>query len=363
MIRVEVDPLGLSPGHRLQAPTPCHRVTLTGESSDGSPLVVVLTDVGAALCRLLCTDRHGRLDDVVLDVDHAVRVVPGGHPWLGVTVGRWTNRLAHARVAIDGREFVLEANEGPHQLHGGSLGFSWFVWDHEPLDDGVRFARTSPDGEMGFPGTLRVRVTYRLTDRGLLVVHEADTDAPTVVAMTNHAYWNLGGPARETVADHVITVPADRWVPVDEAGIPLDGPIPVEGTPFDLRRGAGVGALGSPSHPATAAAPAGIDHCLLVPGRGHRLHGRLDDPLSGRWLEIRSDQPAVQVYAGGHLAPGTGARGRRLGPHAGLCLEPGPVPDAPNRPWASPTVLRPGGLYRHVLEVRVGRDAPAALIP
>lgn len=357
MVDVAVEALGASPGHRLQGPTPCHRFTLRGELRDGSPLELVLTDVGAAVCRVRCADRDGRVDDVVLDVDHADRVVPGGHPYLGVTVGRWANRLGGARVVVDGAEVVLDANEGPNQLHGGSLGWSWFVWDHELLDDGVRFTRTSPAGEMGFPGTVEAAVTVRIDADGIDIGHEATSDAPTVVSMTNHAYWNLGGPGAATVADHVVTVDADRWVPVDAAALPLDGPLPVDATPFDLRGGAPCGDLFALAHPATAPAPAGIDHCLLVAGTGLRRHARLDHPASGRAVEVWSDQPGVQVYAGGHLPDRPAAHGWRLRPHAGWCLEPGLPPDAPNRPWAPPSILRPGERYRHRCRIVLERGA------
>jgi aldose 1-epimerase len=322
--------------HRLTAP---------------SGLSVELLGLGASLARLEVPSSDGAPVPLVLDLPTiGDREDPVRNPYLGATVGRYANRIRDAAFTLDGVTRLLTANEGEHQLHGGSPAFSHVVWETRSVTtDQVVFARTSPDGENGFPGTLDVTATYRLADHALLVTYEATTDAPTVVSMTNHAYWNLGGPTEDDIGDHVVTLAADDVVPVDEDTLPAGPPRPVADTPFDLRRPTRLGdRLGF-------ALPNGFDHCFLVTGEGLRRHGQVTHP-SGRTLEVWSDHPAVQLYTGAFLSGGPGADGRRHDPFAALCLEPQHVPDAPNLAWAPSPILRPGERYRHRIEFRVHWD-------
>lgn len=336
---------GTTAGNRLQRPTPVHRFSLTG--ADGAALD--LLDLGAGIDLVRLPDRHGRSDDVTLTLDTlADREDPVRNPYLGVTVGRYANRLGGGRITIDGTDHHLETNEGPNQLHGGPIGFDRVVWDHETVDDGVRFSRTSAAGEMGFPGTLEVGVTYRLAPGVISVEHTATADAPTVVSLTNHTYWNLGGPAEADVLDHVVTLPAPTVLPVDEAALPTGPPEPVDGSPFDLREPTRLGDR------VGFALPSGYDHCFLPEGSGLRLHARVDHEASGRRLEVWSDMPGVQLYTGCFLAEHTGGRGRPHAPFAALCVEPQHLPDAPGHDWAPSPVLRPGERYVHRLELRYG---------
>ena len=335
-------------GTVLQPPTRVHRFVVDGP--DGAELH--LLDLGAGVDRVRLPDARGVVDDMTLTLDSVFdREDRDRNPYLGVTVGRYANRLAGASVTIDGVEHRLEPNEGPNQLHGGPVGFDRVVWEHDLLPDGVRFSRVSADGEMGFPGRLDVSVTYRLTPGVVSIVHEATTDRPTVVSLTNHTYWNLGGRSEPDVTDHTVEVAATTVLPVDGASLPSGPPEPVEDGPFDLRAPVRLGdRIGF-------ALPAGYDHCFVPDGHGFRRHARVTHPPSGRRLEVWSDMPGVQLYTAGFLADGPGGGGRRHGPFAALCLEPQHLPDAPNQPWAPSPVLRPGHRYVHRLELRYGADA------
>lgn len=331
---------GMTAGNRLQDSTDVHRWRLTASSG----LAVELLDLGATLHRVEVPGEGGPSVPLALSLDSvAEREDPVRNPYLGVSVGRYANRLGNAEVTLDGLTYTLDANEGDNQLHGGAFGFSHVVWDAEEVEHGVRFHRVSPDGEMGFPGTVDAAVTYTLHDHHIAITFEATTDAPTVVSMTNHTYWNLGGPSEEDISDHAVQLAADTVVPIDEASLPAGPPTPVEGTPFDLRSSATLrDRLGF-------ALPNGYDHCFMVEGDGFRRHARVTHP-SGRILEMWSDQPAVQFYTGAFLSGGAGADDRHHDPFGAMCLEPQHVPNAPNLDWAPSAVLRPGEHYVHQLE-------------
>jgi aldose 1-epimerase len=310
---------------------------------------VELVDHGAAIEVVRSPDRDGEIADVTLRLDtDDDRVERNNH--LGITVGRFANRIGGARFELDGVEHVLDANEGTNQLHGGSVGFGKVRWDvADATNDSVRFTRTSPAGDMGFPGELRAEVHYRLRGDTIEIDLTATTDAPTVCSLTNHAYWNLGGPTEATIEEHHVAVAASKVVPVGETLIPDGEPVPVEG-PFDLRAGADLGGrIGFPL-------ANGYDHCFMVDGTGVRRHARVEHRPSGRSLEVWSNMPAVQFYTGAFL-DGPGGGGRDHGPFAALAIEPQHVPDAPNLSWAPSAGLRPGQRYHHRLEFRLTTDA------
>ena len=327
---------------------PLERFTLTSAAG----IEVELVDHGAAIEVIRTPDRSGEVADVTLRLDSDEDRL-GHNPHMGITVGRFANRIGGARFELDGVEHHLEANEGDNILHGGVAGFGKVGWSGERADDDtVRFTRTSPAGEMGFPGEVRVEVVYRLADDTLEIGFTASTDAPTVLSLTNHAYWNLGGPAEPTIDDHVVTLDASHVVPVDDTLIPDGEPVRAEG-PFDLRTGAQLGSrIGF-------ALPNGFDHCFMIDGEGFRRHAVVEHPATGRRLEVWSDKPAAQFYTGAFL-DGPGGGGRTHGPYAALAIEPQHVPDAPNQPWAPSSVLRPGETYRHRLAFRLTTDASEA---
>ncbi|MEO0492197.1 MAG: aldose epimerase family protein [Actinomycetota bacterium] len=329
---------------------PLRRFTLQSDAG----VEVELVDLGAAVEVIRAPDRGGDVDDITLRLDDdEARADHARNPHLGITVGRFANRIGGARFELDGVVHELAANENGNILHGGADGFGRRRWDVADRDDGVAFTLVSPDGDQGFPGTLTATVHYQLVDTTLLIDITATTDAETVCSLTNHTYWNLGGPTEAVVDDHVVTLDASTLVPVGDDLIPDGEPVAAEG-PFDLCDGALLGGrVGFPL-------PAGYDHCFLVDGKGMRRHARVDHPASGRRLEVWSDQPACQFYTGAFL-PGTEGGGRTHGPFAAMALEPQHVPDAPNQRWAPSAVLRPGETYRHHLEFRLTTDAPEAL--
>lgn len=333
-------PEGMTGGNSLQGPTAVHRHRL--ESASG--LAIELLDLGATLARVEVPGTDGVPVPLILDLDSpAEREYPVRNPYLGVTVGRYANRLRDAQFPLDGLTHAVQANEGDHQLHGGSPGFSHVVWETAAATaDAVTFTRTSGDGESGFPGALTAAATYRLTDQAIHITYEATTDAPTIVSMTNHAYWNLGGPTEDDIGEHEVSIDADRVVPIDDATLPCGPPVAVDGTPFDLRNPTRL------SDRLGFALPNGFDHCFMVDGDGLRRHARVTHP-DGRALEVWSDHPAVQFYTGAFLSGGPGADGRTHDPFAAFCLEPQRVPDAPNLEWAPSAVLRPGERYVHEL--------------
>ncbi len=340
--RLRSEPFGIVDG------TPVQLHTLTGEAG----LEVRVTDWGATLTSIRTPDRNGTVGEVLLGLD-TLDGYRGPHPYLGATIGRYANRIANARFALDGTEHRLSANEGPHLLHGGVTAFDHRLWRAEPHPGGaapsVAFHLASADGDNGFPGALQAMVEFTVDGDTLQIDWNAWTDAPTVVNLTNHMYLNLGG--GDTVLDHLLQVDADRYLPVDEAMIPTGELRPVGGTPFDFTTPFAVGARIAGAHVQLLHA-GGYDHCLVRPdrhgtgtdeGAGLLPFVELVSPASGRRLRLHATQPGVQLYTGNRLDGSlVGAGGRRLVRHAGLCLEPQYLPDSPNRPQFPSTVLRPG---------------------
>jgi aldose 1-epimerase len=313
---------------------------------------------GAAVVSLRIPDRRGRLDDVVLghaDLDGYVR---RNAACLGVTVGRHAGRIAGGDLPIDGVCHALTRNDGPDHLHGGARGFGAAVWAAEPLADeaGLVLRHVSPAGEEGYPGTLAVDLSIRLGDDALSFAATATCDAPTIVNLVHHGYWNLELPGRRDVLGHRLWIPAERFAALGPGMIPTGELLPVGGTPLDLRAPAVLGERLSAGHPLLRAA-GGFDHDWLLdrPAGGLAFAGRLTAPGSGRAVEVLTTEPALHVYTGNQL-DGTlaGKDGLPYGPHAGLCLEAQHLPDAPHHPHFPSVVLRPGETYRTETIYRFG---------
>lgn len=309
---------------------------------------------GCTIQSLIVPDRDGLLADVVLGFDNPAEYLtnPG---YFGAIVGRYANRIAGGRFSIDDAEVQVDVNDGPNHLHGGDRGFDRQDFEAAPFVDGslvgVRFSRRSPDGEGGFPGNLDVQVTYTLTPAGELVCeYEATTDAPTVVNISQHTYWNLAGHDVGDALDHELQIMASRFLPVDGTLIPLKHPAPVEETAFDFRAPRTIGAhidddVGQLriSH--------GYDQSFMldrsVSDGELALAARLRESSSGRVLEIHTTEPGLHLYAGGMIPrdlPGKG--GVRYRRHSGIALETQHFPDSPNRPDFPSVVVRPGATYR-----------------
>jgi aldose 1-epimerase len=333
-----------------------HEVTLT----DGEGRVLVAITLGGIVTQLHTPDRAGRVANVVLGFDRLEDYVER-NPHFGVIVGRYANRIAGASMQIDGETFALDRNDGANCLHGGRRGFGTQLWEiesaraHDAALGGpaLTLRHVSADGEQGFPGRVEARVTYALRGGGRWQVdYEARTDRATVVNLSHHDYFNLADAGAGTVTGHVLTLPASRYNPIDAGLIPT-GIAAVAGTPFDFRAPTAIGARVDDDDPQLALA-GGYDHDWIVDdtrddaGDGTlRLAARLEDPVSGRTLELRTTEPAIQCYSGNFL-DGTlrGHGGTVYGHRSAVCLEPQHAPDSPHHAdWPS-TILRPGEIYR-----------------
>jgi aldose 1-epimerase len=301
---------------------------------------------GARIVAVRTPDREGRWGDIALGLadEEAYR---RDRDYLGACVGRFANRIAGGRFTVDGTEYRVPRNEPGAALHGGPEAFEHATWEQdEPGTESVTLHRRSPDGENGFPGTLQVSVTYAVDGAQLRIEHEARTDAPTVVNLTNHTYWNLAGGG--SVEDHAVSLTAWQYLPVDEHLIPSGPPVPVADTPFDLRTPQRIGARLREGHPQLRAAR-GYDHTFVIDGPSGALRAAafVVEPRSGRTLQLRTDQAGVQFYTGnmldGTLVLRDGSSARQ---GDAFCLEPQAFPDSPNRPDFPSTVLCPGEVYR-----------------
>jgi aldose 1-epimerase len=331
-----------------------------------------LTDYGAILTSFIVPPKAGGTSgpvDVVLGFD-SLRGYLDGHPYFGAICGRCGNRIAAGRFELDGTAHALATNNGANHLHGGTVGFDKLLWKGTPRatprGPAVEFDLVSPDGDEGYPGRLTAKAVYTLTPAGELVIEmSATTDAPTIVNLVHHSYWNLAGHGAGSIADQELAVAADQYLPVDAGAIPTGELAAVEGTPFDFRPerqpwgrcGAAIAAIPPDAGPDT---PTGVDHCYVVrswkPDGTLRTAATFRDPASGRMLEVLSDQPGVQVYMGGFL-DGTlrGKGGVAYVRHGGLCLETQKYPDGIHHPdWPS-VRLDPGQTYSHTMVHRFTR--------
>ncbi len=316
-------------------------------------LEVSIATWGATVTSLRVPDRNGAIADVVLGFDTLAPYLKE-HPFFGVVVGRYANRIGQGRFTLDHKEYRLTINNGKNQLHGGPEGFYRKVWKAEEVDakDGpaVKLTYVSPDGEEGYPGTLTASVTYTLTDDGALrMEYGATTDKPTVVNLTNHAYFNLAGQGEGEILGHELTVHAARYTPVDDTSIPTGELRSVAGTPFDFRKPVALGTRIA-AEDAQLVIGKGYDHNFVLDGgvtRKPRLVASMRDPKSGRALEIVTTEPGLQLYTGNFL-DGTikGKGGKVYGHREGFCLETQHYPDSPNHPSFPSVVLRPGKHYQ-----------------
>lgn len=327
--------------------------SIFGKTSDGTEIELytlhnaqgssakVMT-FGATLTELQVADRSGKMGDVVLGFDNLAQYL-GKTPFFGVTVGRYANRIAKGRFTLDGKEYQLFVNNGPNSLHGGAVGFDHKVWKAEPKDapqgQSVRFTYVSKDGEENYPGTLTVSVTYTLTDKNdLKIDYAAETDKPTVLNLTNHSYFNLAGSG--DILKYDLYLNADKFTVVDDTLIPTGEIKSVANTPLDFRKPMVIGA-----HIAEIKDIGGYDHNFVVNGNPGtlRIAARVEDPSSGRQMEVWTTEPGIQFYSAIHLDEPVKGKGGLIYPKYGaICLETQHYPDSPNHPDFPSTVLRPG---------------------
>jgi aldose 1-epimerase len=305
-------------------------------------------DLGAVVQELLVPDRHGDTANVVLGFADVDGYVHAADDFYGAVVGRFANRIAGAQVELDGTTYRLSANDGPHALHGGADGFHRRLWTVDDAgEDRITLSLVSPDGDQGFPGTLRATVTYEVAGDEVRIGYTAESDATTVVSLTQHAHFNLAGEGSGSVEGHLLGVAAGRYTPVGPDLIPTGELADVDGTPFDLRRPRPIGERLRLDH-VQLRRGRGYDHNLVLDGAAPAAV--LEDPVSGRRLEVHTDRPGLQVYTcnfqdGSHY--GTSGRSYRQGD--GVALETQTFPDGPHHlgdpGWPDP-VLRPGETFR-----------------
>jgi len=309
-------------------------------------LKLSLTNFGAAWTSLIVPSRDGVKDDILLGYSGLSGYL-SNEPFIGVTVGRFANRIGNASFSLNGKTYALLANDGKNSLHSGPRGFDRLLWKAEAYEEKkavyVRFELESPDGDCGFPGNLKAVVKYGLTESNEIICdYYAKADMPTPVNLTNHAYFNLAGEGKGDILSHEALLYSSTYVQVDKSAIPTGKLIPVEGTDFDFRTRRKICSNASFLKPFQ-----GYDHCFTVDGEIGKLRpcAEVNETGSGRYMKVFTTQPGVQFYTGNHLKRVEGKQGSVYTKHSGFCLETQHYPDTPNRINFPSCVAEPGKNY------------------
>jgi len=320
-------------------------LTLTNKAGN----VIRLTNFGAKINWIEVPDKNGKKDNITFGYDSFDATIAGDMSF-GSVVGRYANRIAKGKFTIDGVEYNTPLNNGPNTLHGGPKGWHSVVWDTEILKDSkfpaVKFSYVSPDMEQGFPGKVNVSVTYTWTDNNEIILdYVYSTDKKTVVNVTNHAYFNLHGAGNGDILDHVLTLKASAFTPVDSVMIPTGEIRQVAGTPFDFTTPHAIGERINEKYDQLILGK-GYDHNFLLDNK-EEVDVTVYEPVSGRLLEVITDQPGMQLYTGNFL-DGTkiGHGGKPFNYRSGMCLESGHYPDSPNHPDFPTTIINPGEVFK-----------------
>ena len=319
---------------------------------------ISLTNWGATIASVATPDSRGHVDEITLGFNDA-SAYTSENGYMGATIGRCADIISGGRLVLDGKTRNLLINRGKNHLHGGERGFNRYLWGAEPFTEadaaGVLFTLVSEDGDEGYPGRLTVRASYGLSEGNrLMMLFEAETDALTVVNITNHSYWNLAGAGSGTILDHEIMWNASRYLPLDSDDIPLGTRPEVESTPYDFRSPRKIGA-------AIDSLTGGYDNSMVIDGVPGilRTAAVLKDPGSGRILRLSTDRPVVQFFTAENLDGAVGAGGRKHEYRGAVCLEPQDYPDAPNQPNFPSTELQPGDTYKHLSVIDFSVDRPS----
>ena len=313
---------------------------------DGA-ITVKISNYGAHIVSIEAPDKSGKEADVILGYKDLDGFVADASTYMGSVVGRYGNRIAKGTFTLEGKTYHTPINNNGNSLHGGTVGFNQKVWTAKQLPNGVELTLVSPDGDMGYPGKLTAHVRYTLTGKSLRIDYSATTDAPTVLNLTNHTYFNLGGESSGNILDEEIVINADRYTPTDATSIPTGPLAPVAGTPFDFRKSTAIGSRISDADPQIKIGK-GYDHNFVLNGTGLRTAAIVTDPKSGRTLTVTTTEPGVQFYGGNFLnGTLTGVGGVKYQKNAGFCLETQHFPDSVNQPTFPTIILKPGETYRH----------------
>jgi aldose 1-epimerase len=319
--------------------TPVELFTITSTNIE-----VKLATYGARIVSIRVPDRSGHMANIIVGPDNLAGFLENRSSVMGATIGRYANRIAGGRFTLNGTTYQVPINNNGNALHGGTIGFDRKVWDAKIISDGVEMTLVSPDGDMGFPGALTIHVIFTVAERqgnpALRIDYSADTTKPTVLNLTNHAYFNLSGdPATSVLADTAL-INADNYTPVDQSLIPTGALDPVDGTPYDFRV----------MHPIGDKAPErGYDNnFVLRSSSSDDLAAQVDDPASGRTLQVFTTEPGVQFYVPLFPPPPPGTNAPRRPSVSTFCLETQHFPDSPNHPAFPSTVLLPGKSFHSI---------------
>jgi aldose 1-epimerase len=314
---------------------------------------VSIINYGGTITRIITPDKNGAKGDVVLGYDSLAGYLQKANPYFGALIGRYGNRIAHGKFTLDGHTYSLAGNDHGNSLHGGNKGFDKVVWQAQKVgDNSIRLTYVSKDGEEGYPGKLTATVIYTLSDdNGLTLDYTATTDKATPVNLTSHAYFNLSAGKESTILNHILQIRADKFTPVNNQLIPTGKLADVNGTPMDFNTPKAVGKD-------IDSVKGGYDHNWVLTRKNNELEkvAEVDDPLTGRFMEVYTTEPGLQFYSGnfldGKLTHTKG--GEKYVKHAALCLETQHFPDSPNEPSFPNTILKPGQTYRQTTVYRFG---------
>ena len=328
---------------------------------NGNGIEMTVLTYGGIITSLKTPDKSGTFDDIVLGFDD-LKLYETKSPYFGCIIGRYGNRIAKGKFSLDGKDYTLATNNDKNHLHGGNKGWDKAVWTSDPFQRGdgvgVVLTHTSADGDEGYPGTVKAKVTYTLTEDNRLVVdYEATTDKATVINLTQHSYFNLAGSKSNDILGHVLKLNASKYTPVDDTLIPTGQIAPVEGTPFDFRTATAIGARINDKNEQLTRGK-GYDHNWVLDrsGAGMSEAAVVSEPISGRTMTITTTEPGIQFYSGNFLDGTLTGKGGHVYPHrAGFCLETQHYPDSPNKPNFPTTTLKPGETYKTQTVFAFGR--------
>lgn len=329
--------------------------TIDGKATDlytlknSRGMVASITNYGGRLVSLQVPDSTGKLTDVVVGFNTVKGFQKSTEPYFGATIGRYGNRLAKGKFTLEGKSYKIFTNNGQNTLHGGKKGYQDVVWDAKQLNDStLELSYLSKDMEEGFPGNLKIKVTYGITkDNGLVISYEATTDKTTVVNLTNHAFWNLNGAGSGKILNHLVQINADGYTPVDSTLIPTGKIAPVAGTPFDFRKPATIGARINVANEQLVNGK-GYDHNYVLNSHNSRTAvARVKGDKSGIVMDVYTDEPGLQFYSGNFMqSKNTLKAGLKDDPRTAFAMETQHFPDSPNQPKFPTTTLNPGQTYK-----------------